>query len=146
MSTSPLTEEKIREILKHEVDTALKIFESRISQSVNQEHSILSHRINDQSDKHEKISIQLNELNNMVNTDKVYVDRIEDLLQFQRKTTDQVNSHELRIGNLMKNLTNACYKYDKIFLDNLQIPGTIGDYCRFRNLREYIDVSLDHNV
>jgi hypothetical protein len=135
-----ITEDRVKQLLKAEVENAFKVFESRISQQIALEHNNVLSSVAEQTDKYDKMGIKLNELNNMVNTDKVYVDRIDDLLQFQRKTTDQINSHELRISNVTKDLKTACYKYDKIFLDNLQIPGTIGDFCRFKNMKEYIDV------
>jgi hypothetical protein len=136
-----INESRVKQILKEELDLAMKAFEIKLTQSMFNEHSIIHQMVNSHGERYDKVSSQLHELNNMVNTDKVNVDRIEDLLQFQRRATDQINSHELRIGNLQKTLTSACYKYDKIFIDNLQIPGTIGDYCRFKNMKEYIDVT-----
>ena len=44
--------------------------------------------------------------------------------------------HDVRINNLFKDLSNACFKYVQIFLNNLVIPGKIGDSCKNKNLKE----------
>ena len=49
-----------------------------------------------------------------------------------------IAQHDIRINNLIKDLNDACYKYDIIFLNNLQVPGQIGDCCKFKNLKEYL--------
>jgi len=48
----------------------------------------------------------------------------------------------LRLVNLQKDLSQLNEKYDKIFEENLIIPGTIGDFCKFKNMREYIEVRI----
>ena len=58
----------------------------------------------------------------------------------QKKTNDQMISYDFKITQLQKDFSNSSYKYDKIYLDNLIIPGTIGDYCRYKNMKEYIEV------
>jgi hypothetical protein len=142
MSETYITEERVKQLLKEGIEKALKVFEGKLNTQITLDHNSVLSNVAEQTDKFDKMGVQLNELNSMVNTDKIYVNRIDELLQFMRKTTDQINSHELRIANVTKSLQTSCYKYDKIFLDNLQIPGTIGDYCRFKNMKEYIDVKI----
>ena len=66
------------------------------------------------------------------------IDKIDDILISTQKATNTLMAHEVKINTIEKDISNACYKYDKIFIDNLSIPGKIGDYCKFKNLREYI--------
>ncbi len=70
------------------------------------------------------------------------IDKINDLIFASRKFSDQILSNEVRLGSLQKEFSNACYKYDKIFIDNLHVPGTLGEFCTYKNLREYIEVSF----
>jgi hypothetical protein len=70
------------------------------------------------------------------------IDKITELINFSKKTTDQIITIEIRLNSFQKEFSNATYKYDKIFLDNLYLPGTIGDYCKFKNLKEYIEVNF----
>ena len=53
-------------------------------------------------------------------------------------------SHQLmtldwRTNDLEKKHDAACFKYDKIYLDNLYVPGLIGEHCDFANLKAYIE-------
>jgi chromosome segregation ATPase len=137
------TFDNLKLFIRDEINIVFKELHDKVKSEVTEVNKDLSHRLDDICNKHEKISIKLDELNDMVNKDKAYVDRINDLLTFQRKTQDNLNSHELRINTLQKNLKDACYKYDKIFLDNLIVPGVIGDFCKFKTLRDYIEVDND---
>ena len=135
-----LSNETIKKMINEEISTMLKEFQAKVNKTVFDTNNDIVKRVNMIDEIQQRNTVKLDQLNTMVNTDKAYVDRIEDLLSFQKRTIDQINSHELRINNVQKSLTNACYKYDKIFLDNLTIPGTIGEYCRFKNMKDYIEV------
>ena len=43
---------------------------------------------------------------------------------------------------MINDLNKAKIKYDKIFIDNLTVPGYIGEYSQFKTLRNYIE----HNI
>jgi hypothetical protein len=132
--------DNIKRLIREEITILLKDFHTRVNKTIYDTSDELIKRVNTIDEIQQKNLVKLDQLNTMVNTDKPFVDRIEDLLSFQKKTLDRLNSHELRINNFERNLSNACYKYDKIFLDNLTIPGTIGEFCRFKNVKEYIEV------
>jgi hypothetical protein len=135
-----LSNEGIKKIIHDEVIMLFKDFQAKVYKSLFDSTDDIVKKVRLIDDTQQKHIIKLDQLNEMVNTDKAFVDRIEDLLAFQKRTIDQINSHELRINNTQKSLTGACYKYDKIFLENLTIPGTIGEFCRFKNVNEYIEV------
>jgi hypothetical protein len=135
-----LSNEGIKKIIHEEVSMLFKDFQAKVHKTLFDSTDDIVKKVRAMDDTQQKHIVKLDQLNEMVNTDKAFVDRIEDLLSFQKRTIDQINSHELRINNMQKSLTSACYKYDKIFLDNLTIPGTIGDFCRFKNVKEYIEV------
>ncbi len=84
--------------------------------------------------------VKINSLNVNSNSEKENGDKVIDLIAFKKKANDQIISHECKLTQLQKDLSNATYKYDKMYLDNLIISGTIGDFCRFRNLKEYLEV------
>lgn len=83
-------------------------------------------------------------LNAKINQLVVQQEKYLDLGPLQKKINENLISQEIRINNLSKEISNACYKYDKIFLDNLVLPGQIGEFCRFKNLRDCLMFILDH--
>ena len=67
------------------------------------------------------------------------VDKISNMELFMNKTNDQIITHEIRINNLSQDFIKAVQKYDKIYLDNLELPGYIGKFAKFKNCQSFFD-------
>ena len=67
------------------------------------------------------------------------VDKISNIELFMNKTNDQIITHEIRINNLSQDFIKAVQKYDKIYLDNLELPGYIGKFAKFKNCQAFFD-------
>ena len=65
---------------------------------------------------------------------------VEDLIS--KKIGDDMYSLSFKVSSMQKEITNIYAKYDKIFLENLELPGVIGKFGQFANLKEYIDVCI----
>ena len=50
---------------------------------------------------------------------------------------------DAQISTCQKDLEKSTYRYDKTIVDNLYVPGLIGNACRFPNLKEYILYNKD---
>ena len=46
--------------------------------------------------------------------------------------------NENKISNFERDLSNACYKYDKIFLNNISSPRLIGDGCPYPTMKAFL--------
>ena len=66
------------------------------------------------------------------------ISKIDGLEKFGVRADNKLSSHELRITTILKEIEKIKEKYDKIFLDNLLIPGHIGVSCPFPNVAEYL--------
>ena len=55
------------------------------------------------------------------------------------KTNDNITSHEIRINNLREDYTRTVQKYDKIYLDNLELPGYIGRCAKYKNCQLFFE-------
>ena len=53
--------------------------------------------------------------------------------------SEKLSDMGTKIFILQRDFTNACYKYDKIVIDNLKVTGIIGEGCPYVNLRYYIE-------
>ena len=51
----------------------------------------------------------------------------------------QLNVSDLHISNCQKELDEACFKYDRTIVNNLLIPGIVGNGCKFPYFKEYIN-------
>ena len=67
------------------------------------------------------------------------LDKLNSYETFSSKTNDQLISHEIRINNLREEYNKSVQKYDKIYLDNLELPGYIGKYSKYKNCQVFFD-------
>ena len=67
------------------------------------------------------------------------LDKLNTYDGFCTKTNDQLISHEIRINNLREDLQKSTQKYDKIYLENLELPGYIGKYSKYKNCQVFFE-------
>ena len=60
------------------------------------------------------------------------IDKISNIELFINKTNDQLITHEIRINNLSSDFIKSTKKYDKIYLDNIEFPGYIWKFAKFK--------------
>ena len=75
------------------------------------------------------------------------LDKLNAYEHFVSKTNDNLTSHEIRINNLREDFSKATHKYDKIYLDNLELPGYIGRCAKYKNCQSFFsDVIKELNI
>ena len=67
------------------------------------------------------------------------LDKLNSYDAFTTKTNDQLISHEIRINNLREDFHKSTQKYDKIYLENLELPGYIGKYAKYKNCQTFFE-------
>jgi hypothetical protein len=72
-------------------------------------------------------------------------EKIELLDKFKNKAETSLLSHNIRINNIFQEIGEIKLKYDKIFIENLTIPGFVGHSCKYKNLSEYIIHNIKEN-
>jgi len=127
--------------IKEELLTVIRNTESKIVNSQNDVFSTIDKKFSFFQNLIEENNERFNDLQKFNSVIKVkLIDKYSDLDEFQKNTKDELFSIDIRINNLQKELSKSIEKYDKIFVENLIIPGTIGDYCKYKTLRDYIEV------
>ncbi len=124
-----LHKELTREVLNIKDDISKKFFDY--------DNKMINY-VSEMGNKMENLNEKWNRLFEEINIVKVKNEKSE---QLETKINDfqlLIAQHDVRINNLMKDLNDACFKYDKMFLNNLQVPGQIGDCCKWKNLKEYL--------
>ena len=71
-----------------------------------------------------------------------FIEEKNEIISYIKKIETNFNNqnmvNKISISTCQKDLSDACFKYDKIISDNLLIPGLIGTCCKFPNLKDYI--------
>ena len=73
---------------------------------------------------------------------QVYLEKINHLNDFKSKTETRLISFDVKLTNFLSDLIGIKSRYDKIFLENLTVPGIIGSSCKYRSISDYINDSI----
>ena len=112
-----------------------KLYENKkateqIKSEVNSENKITNSKFSKIIDTQAKITSRLDQLN--------------EYETFVSKTNEKLTSHEVRLTNIRNDFSLATQKYDKIYLDNLEVPGYIGRCAKYKNCQVFfLDVIKD---
>ena len=68
---------------------------------------------------------------------KLQNEKIEDYESFKKKIESQIITHEIHLKETMKDLRNVKFKYDKIFIENLIVPGYIDQSSQYKIVGEF---------
>ena len=123
----------------------LKIVEEKDKKFYNKIEQI-SNEFSSQSTKNsselEKIQSQYQSILNSQASINTRLDHFNSYDSFVGKVNDTLTSHEIRINNLRNDYTKSCQKYDQIYLDNLILPGWIGECCKYKTCKNFFDDAI----
>lgn len=133
----------------------LNKFKDNILLLLKERDKIYMNKLLDYKIKADKIKLDFDETNSRANSnfDKIIstqakltsrLDQLNSYETFVNKTNDKLISHEVRLNNFREDFTNATQKYDRIYLDNLELPGFIGRCAKYKNCQSFfLDVIKD---
>ena len=127
---------------KNEILGNIKVLEYRLSELLDKTSLEIEVKFHPYETKFHEINNKINDLTNLVSKNKSNSEKIEQLLKFKKSTEDTLISHVNMIGQCSKDISNACFKYDKLLLNNFVIPGLIGNNCKYQSFKAYIEHSL----
>ena len=124
---------------KNEVLSDMKNLESRISDKIFQINEIISqqntqidNKLKDLNNKYDTLYIQLQEKKDKENFENI-------LKPIKHKLEESISKVDIKLNLLEKDYGNSCYKYDKMFSNNLNVPGLIGSSCPYDSLRPFLE-------
>ena len=80
-----------------------------------------------------------NEFSEKVVSFQIQNERFNVLESNYRKLYEESVTQGVRVKNMDKQITDGFYKYDKMYLDHLSMPGIIGEYCKYKTLKDYVE-------
>jgi len=106
----------------------IKLFKEKIDENKKE----YNNKINSVTQNYNSILSSQATLNNSI-------EKISNFELFINKTNDQLITHEIRINNLSTDFIKSTQKYDKIYLDNLELPGYIGKFAKYKNCQVFFE-------
>ena len=127
---------------KEEIFRTLKDFEKKISEKTKESLTQFNTRI-------EETNTLINKYKNETNIFQTKDDFQKEKKEIIKESSnlkyfnDKFNELEIQISALRKDFNDSCFKYDKIFIDQLTLPGIIGEKCKYKGIRDYIKHNID---
>ena len=130
---------------KEEIFHSLKEFENKISEKTKQSLGQFNTKI-------EETNTLINKYKNETNIFLTKEDFLKEKKEIINESSnlkyfnEKFNELDIQISALRKDQSDSCYKYDKIFIDHLTLPGIIGEKCKYKSIKDYIKHNIDEMV
>ena len=89
--------------------------------------------------KFQNFQFEVQELLKNLETNKVILNLDDKIKDLTKKIEELKTMNNTKISNFERDLSNACFKYDKIFLNNISSPGLIGNGCPYPTMRAFLE-------
>ena len=66
------------------------------------------------------------------------LEKLDTFEKFKNKAESALLSQNIRLNKSFETISEMKAKYDKIFIENLTIPGFVGHSSKYKNISEYI--------
>ena len=127
---------------KEEIFHSLKDFQKKVMEKTNAQLNQFNAKLDETKSL---ISKNKNELTQFI-TKEEFQEEKKDILnkeKNQKIIDEKLTSIEIQISAIRKEINEACYKYDKIFIEQLTLPGIIGDKCKYKSIKDYIKNNIN---
>ena len=130
-------------LIKEEYLKNMREFEEKWMKILDIKEFQLQKQITDLKEDSENIFQRSKAILDNYSAHKVNESIINDFATFKNKVNDMLVTHEIRINNNIKDISNFSSKFDKIISDNIFIPGFIGPSCQYKTLSDYINSNIE---
>ena len=130
-------------ITKEEFNKRINEFEEKLMIMLDVKESQIQKEIKDIKENSSDVLQKSKMLIENYSKEKMYDTKISELESFKNKVNDMLITHEIRINNNIKDISNFTTKYEKIISENIFVPGFVGPSCQYRTLSEYINFNIN---
>ena len=135
------------EQINRRIKNIISINITELKELIQKEYIQFQHRIDNTIDSYSKkinyISDCENRLMEQIIEIKIKVEKIDFYSEKIAKIDDKLTTLEIRLNNFLKDFRDAINKYDDIFLDNMVVPGKIGKFCKYKNIKDFLSFAID---
>ena len=123
---------------RNEILKDMKEIESKINEKVTNLYSLIKKNSDDSDQKINTINIKIKKLQE--NDPAFFQEIINSKLENNKNHfEDKLADLDAKLYIVKKDLSSACFKYDKILVENLKVRGIIGEGCTYANLKLFIE-------
>ena len=123
---------------KDEMFKKVRLLENKLINEMNTKYNQLNTKYEKLENKMTFISENTDTLLEFVTEQKLNAEKILELESSKNKTEQNIIMHDMKLKNILVEIDKIKSKYDKIFIENMLVPGYIGQGCQFKSISEYI--------
>ena len=125
-------------LFKEETLKTIREMEKQLFEKIQTKNNETESKIDDFNLKLSKFQEMNKRMYQSIIEQQVNLDKLKHLNEFKTKTDTKFVSLDIKMTNIFSELVSIKSKYDKIMVENLQVPGIIGLSCKYSSISEYI--------
>ena len=125
-------------LFKDETLKTIREMGKQLFEGIKQKSFELDSKISEIESKLSKYKETNKRMYDIILEQKVYIEKIKNLTEFKSKAEMRLLSFDIKLSNFFSELVNFKSHYDKIIVENLNIPGIIGVSCKYNTIADYI--------
>ena len=126
-------------LFQDEILGLIKKFDTKSTEKISQLTSNIEKTELLSQQKFEHFKYEVEELLNHLETNKAILNLDDKIKDLTKKFEELKTANNTKLSNFERDLSNACFKYDKIFLNSISSPGLIGDGCPYPTMRAFLE-------
>ena len=127
---------------QNEVFKDMKDLEKKINEKINVITTNIKSNKEVLDNNYSRINEKISQIMVIIESPEKKMKIEEKLNSFQKRLDDILFANKAKMAMIEKSINDITFKYDKIFLDNLTVPGIIGTACPFQNLSSFFEYSF----
>ena len=129
---------------KNEILKLMRELESKITEQMKNLSIDYKDKMNEYNDKISVFQADIFSMKEYFAENKLKFEKIDEFELSNRKIENIILTHDKRLNQLMNGIDYLESKYEKILLDNLNIPE-IGPNCKYKTLADYIRYNIQES-
>ena len=129
-------------LFKEEVLKDIKTVQKDFSNKFNKMQELLKDQINLYELKVSSFEQRINNLSNLISSDRALIQKIEEFNQFKDEAQEKLITDSIKITNLETDFKMNIKNIENILSSSVIYPGLIGYSARFKSFHNFIDYTL----
>ena len=127
---------------KEDILNSLSQMEEKIENKIITFDSYLHHQIESFQSKINDFQSVINNITEKSTKLEIQSEKILNSMPQIKNISENVLTSEIKLNNLEKEIEKFTFKYDKIISENLKVQGIIGDYCKYKTIKDFINSTI----
>ena len=127
---------------KEDILNSLSQMEEKIENKIFTFDSYLHHQIESFQSKINDFQSVINNITEKSTKLEIQSEKILNSMPQIKNISENVLTSAIKVNNLEKEIEKFTFKYDKIISENLKVQGIIGDYCKYKTIKYFINSTI----